>query len=253
MAKKPKLPPGPLYGLRLPTPLPSAEKLQLDLRLPPAELEAVRQGMRTYAASRQPQLTFDGWMIVDRAIAVGEKAALKAGGGRTTSRGGYGVTLEEFLKRTGFKFVNKGVRWSLRQIRDNYDEVIAWRDSLLPSDRNHLHEPITVWQRFNEDGRKPRELLERIRPPRGKGGEKMNQLLEEYVALLGLNEQLREQAAAAEAALDSLTAVVGTTLTPTAAADVSDDMLREVFPWLSEELQEALHDRLYGTDGGDAD
>jgi hypothetical protein len=87
---------------------------------------------------------------------IGEVRAKDYAEGEVHSRGPYGQAIARFLNATGFAFLNKGVRWALRQWIDHLEEVDAWHESLDPNDRAHLNNPIDVWDRYGTDQREPR-------------------------------------------------------------------------------------------------
>ena len=117
-----KRPIGQTYGVKLPTALPEVGKLNLaetKLKFSTAEYADVKTAMSIYAASRKPQLYFEGWLVIGNALELAETKATKLAKGVITSRGEYGQAIEKFLRLTGFKFINKGERWALRQIMTN--------------------------------------------------------------------------------------------------------------------------------------
>src|SRR5215471_1563894 len=127
-------------------PLPEAVTLrELGLPFTETELTHIRTAMALYKASRQPQLTYDGWKVIGLALNIGEVAAKRHAKGVVHSRGKYGQAIAKFLNATGFAFVNKGVRLSLREIIKHLDEVDAWHEELIATDRAHLNNPIDVW------------------------------------------------------------------------------------------------------------
>ena len=88
--------------------LPDAHTLQeTGLPLSDRELQLVRHAMAVHTASRQPQLTWEGWKLVGAAVEIGTYHAERLNRGPIVGRN---VPLTSFLRATGFTFINKGVR-----------------------------------------------------------------------------------------------------------------------------------------------
>jgi hypothetical protein len=212
----------------------------LGLPFTEAELTHIRTAMALYRAAQQPKLTYDGWKIVGLALNMGEVRAKQQAKGVVHSRGPYGPTIRQFLNATGFAFINGGIRFSLREIIDRLDEVDAWHEALLPSDRDHLNNPIDVRDRFFADKRNPKaQARQHHTVTRQKRG--YPSLLEEYHALQDALAASQERSSMLEDALQNVLAVVPfDTL-----ARLDDDKLREMFARLPEQIQDKLHARLY--------
>jgi hypothetical protein len=220
--------------------LPEAATLvELGLPFTDTELLHIRTAMALHKASRQPMLTWDGWKAIGLALSIGEFRAKQHADHVVTSRGPYGQAVSQFLNATGFAFINKGVRWALRQCIDHLDEVEAWRDALDPNDRAHLNNPIDVWDRYLADQRTPKSKGKA--PPATRQRRGYPSLLEELEALqdaLHASEQTRDMLEA------TLSDVLGSVSTETAAR-LPDALLRKVFAKLPQPVQDALHGRLY--------
>jgi hypothetical protein len=196
--------------------------------------------MALYKASRQPQLTYDGWKVIGLALNIGEVRAKQHARGVVHSRGPYGQVIAQFLNATGFAFLNKGVRWALRQWTERLDEVDPWHDSLLPNDRAHLNNPIDVWDRFCADQHAVKPRGERQRPTT-KQRRGYPSLLEELQAVQDALDATQEQNDMLAATMvDLLASVPAETL-----ERLPDSLLRKIFARLPRQLQDALHARLY--------
>jgi hypothetical protein len=200
--------------------------------------------MALHKASRQPQLTWDGWKVIGLALNMGEVRADYHARGVVTSRGPYGQAMARFLNATGFAFLNKGVRWALRECINNLADVDEWRDSLEPNDRTHLNNPIDVWERFKEDQRNPRSYSKRDQVTRQRRG--LPSMLDQVVALQDMLDGAEQKVDELEA---TLIEILGAT-TPEAVERLSDELLRRVFAKLPPALQDTLHERLYPTPAG---
>lgn len=221
--------------------LPEATTLrELGLPFTDTELTLIRTAMALHKASRQPQLTDAGWKVIGLALNVGEARARQRADGVVHSRGPYGQALARFLNATGFAFLNKGVRWALRQRIDHLDEVDAWLESLNPNDRAHLNNPIDVWDRYCSDQRGPGS--------RAKARSFTRQQRKGYPSLLDELAALQDALDASEERRDMLEVTlcdVLTTVSPETLERLPDDLLRRVFARLPEKTQDALHARLF--------
>src|SRR5215470_14016985 len=91
---------GPLTAVP-PVPLPEAATLrELGLPFTETELTHVRTAMALYKASRQPQLTYDGWKVIGLALNIGEVRSKEHAKGVVHSRGPYGQAIRKFLNAT---------------------------------------------------------------------------------------------------------------------------------------------------------
>jgi hypothetical protein len=219
-------------------PLPEATTLrELGLPFTDTELTHIRTAMALHNASRQPQLTYDGWKVIGLALNIGEVAATRHAKGAVHSRGPYGQALRQFLNATGFTFLNKGVRYALREIIKHLDEVDAWHEGLIPTDRAHLNNPIDVWDRFREDQASGKTRVKRqLTVTKQRRG--YPTMLEEFQALLDLKEDLEQRVDRVETTLIRMTEA----LSPEALKQLPDDVLRSptVLARLPQKMQDAL-------------
>lgn len=240
MARKRPFTPFTGGPLRAVPDLPEAATLRaLELPFSEQEMTHIRTAMALHKASRQPQLTWDGWKVIGLALNIGEVRAKQHARGVINSRGPYGQAIGQFLNATGFAFLNKGVRWALRECISRLDEVEPWHDSLEPNDRAHLNNPQDVWDRFCADQKSPKANTKPRPDTRQRRG--YPSLLEELTALQGsleASEQTRDMLE--ETLFDVLGAVPLENI-----QRLPDDLLRRIFSRLPEATQDALHDRLF--------
>jgi Asp-tRNA(Asn)/Glu-tRNA(Gln) amidotransferase C subunit len=223
-----------------PSSLPEATTLrELGLPFTETELTHIRTAMALHAASRQPQLTYDGWKVIEFALNIGEVAATRHAKGVVHSRGKYGDALRKFLNATGFAFANKGMRYALREIIKHLDEVNAWHEDLIATDRAHLHNPIDVWDRFREDQAADKPRVKRQRPVT-KQRRGYPSVLEELQALQDALEASEERSNMLDMTLDSVLESVP----PDALKRLPDELLRKVFARLPQKEQDAPQARL---------
>src|SRR5262249_23186342 len=144
--------------------------------------------------------------------------------GVVNSRGPYGDALRQFLNATGFAFLNKGVRYALREIIKQLDEVDAWHEDLIATDRTHLHNPIDVWDRFREDQAKGKPRTQRPLPVTRQRRGQPN-LIEEVCALQDALEALEQQRDTLETDMIEMLEAIS----PEALERLPDDLLRKIF------------------------
>ena len=117
--------------------------LKPGLRLSRQELATIRKGMAVHAASLRPKLTWRGWHHIALACAIGAEHLKKAAGGRTDTPT-YIRAMHDFLKRTGFCFLNKDDRAAAVRLLPHWDEIDGWRSSLPNSRQQALNNPREV-------------------------------------------------------------------------------------------------------------
>ena len=221
-------------------PLPEAATLrELGLPFSETELTHIRTAMALHKASRQPQLTYDGWKVIGLALNIGEVRAKQHADGAVHSRGPYGQAIAQFLNATGFAFLNKGVRWSLREWIRRLEDVDQWHASLETNDRAHLNNPIDVWTRFCEDQHGDRAQRAREIPlTRQRRG--YPSLLEELQALQDALDSSEQRVELLDEALsDVLEAVPEESL-----QRLPDRLLSRIYHRLSDEQRVALREKL---------
>ena len=186
MTRKPKgREPAPLIypdSIRPPPKLPDAESvIKMGFRLTAQETTTIRMAMAIHTASKQPKLTWTGWRHIAVAVAIGAEHVKKAAGGRTDTPL-YIRAMSEFLKKTGFQFLNKDDRAAAVRMLPRWDEIDDWRSSLSRSQQQKLNNPREVWQAYVEHRRKLGDPEAKPRPTAHKHRE-FPSLLEQYEAL----------------------------------------------------------------------
>ena len=141
-------------SVRPPPTLPDAESvLKLGLRLNEQELTLIRMAMAIHSASRQPKLTWNGWRHIAVACAIGSGHLKKQSRGRTDTPT-YIRAMSDFLKGTGFQFLNKDDRAAAVRLLARWDEIDNWRSSLSPSRQQALNNPREVEREYSEHRKK---------------------------------------------------------------------------------------------------
>jgi hypothetical protein len=183
--------------VRPPPTLPGAESLlDMELDLTEQELSVIRMAMAIHTASKQPKLTWMGWRHIAVALAIGSEQAQKESGGRMDTPD-YRRVMGEFLRRTGFIFLNKDDRAAAVRILPRWDEIDAWRGSLSRNRQAALNNPREVHAAFLEHRREHGDPEARNRPTT-RARRKFPSLLEQYEALAEQLEMAEERAERAE-------------------------------------------------------
>src|SRR4051812_34548590 len=141
-------------SLRPPPSLPDAESTALALGFPLSadQLTVIRMAMAIHTASKQPKLTWRGWKHIAAACEIGGANARKAAKGRDDTPD-YRRVMTEFLRKTGFIFLNKDDRAAAVRMLPHWDEIDDWRESLSPQRQHALNNPREVQRAYDEDRR----------------------------------------------------------------------------------------------------
>jgi hypothetical protein len=141
--------------VRPPPTLPDAQAVQdMGFSLTPDEITVIRMAMAINSASRKPQLLWSGWKHISVACAIGSDHAQKQAKTSNLKDYQYRVLMSQFLRKTGFIFLNKYDRSTAVRMLPHWDEIDAWRSSLSPSRQGHLNNPKDIWEAYLEHRRK---------------------------------------------------------------------------------------------------
>jgi hypothetical protein len=184
-------------SLRPPPTLPDAESvLKMGLRLSEQEVTVVRMAMAIHATSKRPKLTWIGWKHIAVAVAIGSNHAKKASGGRRDTPD-YRRVMSDFLRNTGFTFLNKDDRAAAVRLLSRWDEIDAWRASLPNNQQQALNNPREVWAAYLKHRRELGDPEAKDRPEIRKHRQ-FPSLLEQMQALAEQLEMANERAERAE-------------------------------------------------------
>jgi hypothetical protein len=168
----------------------------MGLRLTEQETTVIRMGMAIHSAARQPKLTWTGWRHIAVALAIGSDHAQKASGGRLDTPD-YRRVMGDFLRNTGFIFLNKDDRAAAVRLLPHWEEIDSWRSSLPHSRQQALNNPRETWAAYLEHRRKLGDPEVRPRPSARKHRQ-FPTLLEQMEALAEQLEMANERAERAE-------------------------------------------------------
>jgi hypothetical protein len=184
-------------SVRPPPTLPDAASvLKMGLSLTEQELTVIRMGMAIHSAAKQPKLTWTGWRHIAVALAIGSDHAQKASGGRLDTPD-YRRVMSEFLRKTGFNFLNKDDRAAAVRLLSHWEEIDAWRSSLPRSRQQALNNPRETWAAYLEHRRGLGDPEARHRPA-GRRHRQFPSLLEQMEALAEQLQMAEERAEDAE-------------------------------------------------------
>ena len=157
----------------------------------------VRMAMAIHTTSKRPKLTWTSWRHIAVALAIGSDHARKASRGRRDTPD-YRRVMSEFLRNTGFIFLNKDDRAAAVRILPHWDEIDAWRSSLPHSRQQALNNPRDTWAAYVAHRRELGDPEAASRPAAHHLHRKFPTLLEQMEALAEQREMANERAARAE-------------------------------------------------------
>jgi hypothetical protein len=197
-------------SLRPPPTLPDVESvLKTGLRLTEQELTVVRMAMAIHTTSKRPKLTWTGWRHIAVALAIGSDHARKASRGRLDTPD-YRRVMSEFLRNTGFIFLNKDDRAAAVRLLPHWDEIDAWRSSLALSRQQALDNPRDTCAAYVSHRRELGDPEATSRPGVCHLHRPLPSLLEQMEALAEQREMANERAARAERESDYFAAMMRT-------------------------------------------
>jgi hypothetical protein len=138
-----------------PPTLPDAQAVQdMGFDLTQDEITVIRMAMAINSASRKPQLLWSGWKHIAVACAIGSAHAQKQAKTSNLKDYQYRMLMGQFLRKTGFIFLNKYDRSTAVRMLPHWDEIDAWRSSLSPLRQGHLNNPKDIWEAHLEHRKK---------------------------------------------------------------------------------------------------
>lgn len=210
--------------VRPPPSLPDAASVvKMGLKLSEQEFTVIRMAMAIYTTSKQPKLTWTGWRHIAVALAIGSDHAQKASGGRLDTPD-YRRVMGEFLRSTGFIFLNKDDRAAAVRLLSRWDEIDAWRSSLPHNRQAALNNPRETWAAYLEHRRELGDPEARSRPT-GRMQRQFPSLLEQYEALAEQLELANERAERAERESEYFAAMMQAVAE---RADLDEDAVAEI-------------------------
>ena len=185
-----------------PPTLPDAEAVQdMGLDLTEDEITVIRMAMAINSASRKPQLLWSGWKHIAVACAIGSERAQRKAGTKNLKDYQYRMLMGQFLRKTGFIFLNKYDRSCAVRMLDFWEDVEAWRATLSDSRRRALNGPTDIWREYHGDMTAPKDGKPWI-PRTGAKKRAFPSLLEQMEALAAALQAAEEQRDRAEQEAD---------------------------------------------------
>lgn len=212
-------------SVRPPPALPDAASvLKMGFKLSAEETTVIRMAMAIHTASKQPKLTWRGWQHIAIACTIGAEHAKKESDGRTDTPS-YIRTMSEFLRKTGFAFLNKDDRACAMRMLPKWEEIDAWRSSLTPDRQRALNNPREVEYQYNEHRRNIGDPDAKKSGPSSRHHRKLPNWLEQMMALAEQLLMAEERAQRAERESEYFAEMMDAIA---AQAKMSDDAVAEI-------------------------
>jgi hypothetical protein len=108
--------------------------------------DAVAEGRDAWARIReQGRKSFDDWLTVARALAIGRSAALQAAGTNRPVGTTFNRAASEWLRQAGLDGINPQERYRALLVLENLPAISAFRDGLDEAQRRRLNHPNACW------------------------------------------------------------------------------------------------------------
>jgi hypothetical protein len=112
-----------------------------------AEFRIVAKGRDAWAAINKAE-SFDGWLAIGGALAIGKRHALKVSGVNQAWGRNYSREFSDWIKAHGFERMPAAARSVAVELHENAEEITAWRDTLPERQRKRLIHPLSVTRRW---------------------------------------------------------------------------------------------------------
>jgi hypothetical protein len=210
--------------------------LDLEFELTRQETECIRIGMAIHSASRKPALTWAGWKHIAVALSIGAEQALRAADGRNDTPD-YRRVMTDFLRRTGFTFLNKDDRAAAVRLLPLWEEIDAWRSTLPHGQQRRLNNPREVAREFEE---RDNAQTSRGKPmPSTRHHRKLPTPTEQFLAMAMEVELANERAERAEREAEYFSGMMDAIAL---RARLSDDTIAEIRTRVRAEQQAMMDD-----------
>jgi hypothetical protein len=122
---------------------------------------------------RRGQTSFDDWVMIGKACAIGRAESLKKAGTNRPFGRIFQRHMADFLVEHGLDQVRSQERYWALQIVDNLDAVASWRATIDDAQRRRFNHPQSIWLHWRKTtqvngkrkGRSPRTLAgTRVKP-----------------------------------------------------------------------------------------
>jgi len=92
--------------------------------------------------------SFDDWITVAKALAIGRSATLQAAGTNRPVGTTFNRAMGQWLRQAGLDGVNPQERYRALLVLENLPAISAWRDGLDEVQRRRFNHPNSVWSRW---------------------------------------------------------------------------------------------------------
>ena len=131
------------------TPLDDGKELAIELATRFNEARIVKAGADAWQTVTKAE-SFEGWVKIGKALAVGRNHALTVSGAATPIGQNYSKAFGQWLAECGFKDKSKQLRsWALT-LHENVAAITTWRETLTDKQRKRLRNPQAIvvrWRR----------------------------------------------------------------------------------------------------------
>src|SRR5207248_7045464 len=105
-------------------------------------LRTIRAGRDAWQAITRAE-TFEAWVTIAKALAIGRDHALKLTGANAPHGRQYSLAFCDWAKRHGFGGMEKSVRSVALELHSNIEAITEWRASLPERQRRRLVHPLS--------------------------------------------------------------------------------------------------------------
>jgi hypothetical protein len=152
-------PPVTLPKLNLPDIDIEAEAREAAARV--AKRRAIRRGLDAWAEINKAE-SFEGWLAIGAALAVGKAHALKVTGANAAWGRNYSREFSLWVRQHGFDKMPASTRSVAVELAEHAEAITAWRNGLPEHQRKRLVHPLSVTRRWRastaHNGKSPTDL-----------------------------------------------------------------------------------------------
>jgi hypothetical protein len=140
-------PPRPIT--RPPVNLPDLDDraIEAETRQAQARVRVIRADRDAWEAINKAQ-SFDGWLKVGTALAVGKAHARRVSGARTAWGRNYSREFNLWVQQYGFERMPASTRSVAVELHEHAEQITQWRDGLPERQRRRLNSPLAVTRRW---------------------------------------------------------------------------------------------------------
>lgn len=108
-------------------------------------VDHVAAGKAAWLRLRNDRATFDDWIAVGRALAIGRTAALKAAGTNRAVGSKYNIAVGRWLTDHQIDGIGAQERYRALKVLEHLEEIERWRNALAEEKRRTFNHPAACW------------------------------------------------------------------------------------------------------------